>query len=453
MRVAVIGSGISGNAAAWALAQPMQPNPLRDVVLYEKRNRPGGHSHTIDIDYDGRALAVDVGFIVYNTLNYPNLVALFDHLGVKTIESDMSFGVSMARSKARGRERSGARRLEWSGNSLDTIFAQRRNFFSPTFWQMIGGILRFNRRAAADLEAGRLKDRSLGHYLRETGFKRTFIDWYLAPMGAAIWSTPHADILDFPAESFVRFFANHRLMHATSERPKWRTVAGGSRSYVSKITAPFQENIRLDSTVTAVHREGGKVHIVDQSGHHDVFDHVIFAAHTDQTLAMIKDTTPREHAVLSAIGYRANTIYLHRDPGLMPRDRKVWSAWNYIETPDAVQAKTGVCVSYHMNALQKIDDTCPLFVSLNPEHPPRADLTFAVTTFDHPQFDAKALNAQRALPEIQGEGNYWYCGAWCGHGFHEDGLKSGLEIAERLGAVVPWRAARSETEDQLEAAE
>lgn len=415
---------------------------FHDVRLHESRARAGGHSCTIDIDYDGKSIPVDIGFIVYNTWNYPNLVALFEHLGVETLESNMSFGVSMS---------DGA--MEWSGRSLKTIFAQKKNLISPAFWKMLLDILKFNKIAQADLKADRLGMRSLREYLGDNRFSEGFIKNYLAPMGAAIWSTPHANILDFPAQNFISFFNNHKLIHARSERPKWRTVVGGSRSYVSKMIIPFEDRIRYESTIVDVRRHNGIVHVRDANGHEEAYDQVIFATHTDQTLAMLSDATPKERALLSAIKYRANTVYLHRDERLMPKDKNVWSSWNYIETPDAHQQKNGVCVSYYMNTLQGIDRACPVFVSLNPETPPRPELTFHVERFDHPQFDRAALEAQREIKSIQGRGNLWYCGAWCGYGFHEDGLAAGLMIAERLGARIPWRTYPDSQEEQLEAAE
>lgn len=442
MRIAIIGSGIAGNAAAWALTQPASGTQDHDICVYESRSRPGGHSHTVDIDYDGKTISVDMGFIVYNTLNYPNLVALFKHLGILTQESDMSFGVSM---------RDGA--LEWSGNSLKTIFAQKKNILSPRFWLMIRDILKFNKLAPADLKADRLGERTLGDYLSDNQFSASFISDYLAPMGAAIWSTPHADIMSFPAQSFIRFFNNHKLMHKRQERPKWRTVVGGSRSYVNKLIAPFQHNIRYSSKVMKVVRKGGLAYVTDEHGNQEPYDHVIFASHTDQTLAMMGDATSSEQEILSAIQYRPNTIYLHRDASLMPKNKSVWSAWNYIETSDMRQQQTGVCVSYHMNALQNIDEKRPLFISLNPQTPPNDKLTFQVTHFDHPQFNQEALDAQMTLGSIQGVNNFWYCGAWCGYGFHEDGLKAGLGIAEKLGARIPWRSYNKKSTPHLEAAE
>lgn len=442
MRIAIVGSGISGNAAAWALTQPLGNEQSNDVVVYERRDRVGGHSCTVDIDYNGTPMNVDVGFIVYNERNYPNLVSLFDHLGVETIESDMSFGVSM---------KSGT--FEWSGKSLSAVFAQRKNIFSLSFWTMIKDILQFNKQAPIDLKNGTLEGLSMKQYLQKHNYSETFQEKYLAPMGAAIWSTPHASVLDFPATTFIQFFDNHRLMHKKSERPKWRTVVRGSQSYVSKIIAPFQQNIKLNCEVVKVIRHNGLIHVTDQTGNEEVFDHIIFAGHTDQTLKALDDASTKETAILSAINYRNNDVYLHRDHSLMPKRRSVWSAWNYIETPDETQDKTGVCVSYYANMLQNIDETNPVFVSLNPATPPRADLTFAKHQFAHPQFNNDALAAQQAINEIQGVNNTWFCGAWCGYGFHEDGLTSGLNVAEKLGATIPWQTTHNEHASKLEAAE
>ncbi|MFN4008341.1 MAG: NAD(P)/FAD-dependent oxidoreductase [Pannonibacter sp.] len=418
MRIAIIGSGISGNSAAYALCDQ------HDVVLYEKRLRPGGHSATVDIDYDGVEMAVDTGFIVYNELNYPNLTALFAHLGVATEASDMSFALSVD---------GGAR--EWAGTNLDTVFAQRSNLVSPRFLWMLREILRFNRICPKDRAAGLVKGLSLGDYMALRKFSRAFIDDYLVPMGAAIWSTPPSQMLAFPAESFISFFENHRLINF--DRPIWRTVSGGSRNYVHRLIDPLKGNVRLGTPVAGVRREGGKVHVRDVSGHTDVFDQVVLASHTDQTLAMLEDPSDDERRILGAIRYRPNAVYLHRDLALMPKRKRVWSAWNYMARTDA-EAGTDVSVSYWMNLLQNLDRSRPLFVSLNPPEAPREELTFARFTYDHPQFDAAALAAQKELPRIQGVNQLWYCGAWAGHGFHEDGLVSGLKVARALGAVLPW---------------
>jgi predicted NAD/FAD-binding protein len=433
MRIAIIGSGIAGNAAAWALATSTR----HDVTLYERDGRLGGHSATVDVNYDGTAIAVDTGFIVYNELNYPNLTALFAHLGIPTQTSDMSFAVS-----ARG----GA--FEWSGRTdgmLNGLFARRANLVSPGFLKMLVEMGRFNRTAPLDRRAGVLAGLTLGDYLALRGFSARLRDDSLIPMGAAIWSMPTAGMLDFPAESFVSFFENHHLM--SWNRPQWRTVSGGSRRYVEALTRPFAHRVSIATPVTRILRHDLGVDVQDLSGRSHRFDQVIIAAHSDQALAMLADATPRERAVLAPIRYAGNDVYLHRDPRLMPKRKAAWSSWNVLKGDDP---RTPVAVTYWMNALQGIEARCPLFVSLNPPFAPREDLTFERFSYDHPQYDRAALAAQAELETIQGVRRTWFCGAWTGHGFHEDGLRSGLMVAETLGATIPWRVAERRL---LEAAE
>lgn len=421
MRIAVIGSGISGSACAWALSA------RHDVVLYEKNARAGGHTATVDVDYDGVPVAVDTGFIVYNELNYPNLVELFRHLEVETLASDMSFSVSID-----------GGRLEWAGTSLATVFAQKRNIANPRFLWMLREILRFNGCCAADLAQGRMAGRSLGAYLEAGRYSRAFVRDYLVPMGAAIWSTPDADLLDFPAESFVRFFLNHRLVN--TQRPIWRTVKGGSRSYLDRLLAPLKAvgRVRLGDRVESVRRSDTAVTVTTAAGETDVFDQVVFASHAPQTLAMLADAHDDERAVLASVRTLPNRVVLHRDLRLMPRRRSVWSSWNYLRTGEGGGQPT---VSYWMNSLQGIDPARPLFVTLNPAVEPDPALVFGEWSYDHPQFDAAAIAAQRSLSALQGRRRSWYSGAWTGYGFHEDGLQSGLAVAETLGGVIPWRRA------------
>ncbi len=425
MRIAVVGTGIAGNAAAWALSARHQ------ITVYEKEIRPGGHSHTVDVDYDGVRLPVDTGFIVYNELNYPDLTALFAHLGVRTRASEMSFSVS-----------AGGGQFEWCGRgrtiaeTLDHVFAQRGNLLSPSFLWMLREMSRFNRQSRADRSAGRLAGLSLGDYFANGNYCSRLARDYLIPMGGAIWSTPVDKMLEFPAENFVAFFDNHRLLHADAQRPVWRTVAGGSRDYVEKLTRLFQGRLRLGAAVISIERKRNSVIIRDSLGHRDEYDQVVIAAHSDQALAMLADATPRERAILGGVRYRPNKVYLHRDPRLMPRRRKAWASWNFLRN----HACGGdIAVTYWMNLLQGIDQSRPLFVSLNPPFEPDSDLTFAAFMCEHPQFDAAAFAAQKKLDTIQGVRRTWYCGAWTGYGFHEDGIRSGLDIAEALGARVPWR--------------
>ncbi len=419
-RIAVVGSGIAGASAAWAL------NAQCDVTVYEAENRAGGHTATVDIDYDGRPVSVDTGFIVYNELNYPNLTALFAHLGVATHESNMGFALSMDDG-----------RLEWSGENLRTIFSQKRNIVSPTFLWMLREILRFNRQCLADRDSGLIGHATIGEYLQRRRFSAEFRDNYLIPMAAAIWSTPHARMLDYPATSFIGFFENHRLIH--NERPNWRTVTNGARTYLDHLLAPLGRRLRLGTPVRSIIRDSGGVTVWAGEDGPQRFDHVIVATHSDQALALLGDPSDLETKILSAISYRPNRVVLHRDPRLMPKRRTAWAAWNYLRWSNDGPAKD-VCVTYWMNRLQGIDARMPLFVSLNPTREPRSELVFGEWSFDHPQFDARALSAQARLDDIQGVRRTSFAGAWTGHGFHEDGLRSGLDVASELGAPVPWRS-------------
>jgi predicted NAD/FAD-binding protein len=426
MRVAVIGTGIAGNAAAWTLSRRYR------VTVYDREIRPGGHSHTVTIDYDGTPLAVDIGFIVYNELNYPDLTALFDHLEVETVESCMSFAVS-----------ADAGRFEWRGGGANWretaggLFAQARNLLSPSYLWMLRDILTFNTKSVADYASGKLAGLTLGAYFRLRKFAPRLLTDYLAPMGAAIWSTPADEMLDFPAENFVAFFNNHRLLQY--DRPIWRTVKGGSRRYVEKMTAAFRDQLRLGCAVTSIERTAHGVIVHDSHGRSDSYDHVVIASHSDQALAMLSDADSRERAILGAIGYAPNTVYLHRDPGLMPKRRRAWASWNFLRWRREGTAENDVAVTYWMNQLQGIDHDKPLFVSLNPPFEPDPALTFGRYICEHPQYNAAAFAAQKRLDEIQGRRHTWFCGAWTGYGFHEDGLRSGLAVAEALGAAVPWR--------------
>ncbi len=426
MRIAVVGTGIAGSTAAYALSHRHQ------IVVYEREMRPGGHSHTVEIDYDGARIAVDTGFIVYNELNYPGLTALFEHLRVETLPTGMSFSVS-----------ANGGRLEWMGGgqgaieTLNGVFAQRTNVVSIPFWLMLRDMLRFNRQCVADRAAGQLRGLTLGDYVDSRGFSRRLIRDYLLPMGAAIWSTPVDRMLDFPAENFVAFFDNHRLLH--QQRPVWRTVRGGSARYVQALTRPFRDRIRLGAAVTGIDRTRAGVVVTDSLGGSERYDQVIIAAHTDQALAMLRDPSADERAILGAIRYRPNAVYLHRDPKLMPKRRRAWAAWNFLRGNGRGEDGGDVAVTYWMNALQHIDSDRPLFVSLNPPFEPDAALTFARFTCDHPQFDMAAFAAQGRLGLIQGLNRTWFCGAWSGYGFHEDGLRSGLAAAQALGGSIPWR--------------
>jgi predicted NAD/FAD-binding protein len=421
-KIAVVGSGISGLAAAWLLDQQ------HDVTLFEADRRPGGHTRTIDVEMErGRIVPVDTGFIVYNEQTYPNLTAMFDHLGVATRASDMSFAVSLDGGKLEYAAREG----------LKGLFAQRRNLISPRFWSMLRDLVRFYREAPA--HAGKLGLATLGDFLAEHGYGPAFRDDHLLPMAAAIWSAPAPAILDYPAESFIRFCENHGLLKLAN-RPRWRTVVGGSRSYIDRMLGGFGGRVCLGRPVARIERGAKGVIIVDGDGVTEAFDHVVIATHADQALAMLADPSEREGALLSAFRYSRNAAILHDDPALMPRRRSTWASWNYLGHRDG--ERTGnLCVSYWMNRLQGIPDERPLIVTLNPNRSPNPGSVIDSVMFDHPLFDNHALAAQRQLWSLQGARNTWFCGAHFGAGFHEDGLQSGLAVAEALGVERPWTVA------------
>ena len=410
-------------SAAWLLSG------RHDVTVYEAADRLGGHSHTVDAPSPHGPLPVDMGFIVYNEASYPNLVALFEHLRVPTRPTDMGFAVSVD---------DGA--MEYGGDNFFTLFAQRRNLFRPRFWSMLTDLVRFYREApehACALDAGMT---SLGDYLDAQGYGRAFQNDHLLPQAAAIWSTPLKDIRAYPAASFIRFCENHGLLKLV-DRPIWRTVDGGSRAYVSRLTAAFADRARLGRAVRSVRRAADGVWVRDISGEIERFDDVVIATHADQGLAMLEDPSERERALLGAFGYNLNQAVLHSDTALMPRRRGTWSAWNYVGRAGP-RGEQELCVTYWMNRLQDLPADTPLFVTLNPVHPPRAGTLIRSEVYEHPLFDAAAMIAQRSLWSLQGVNRTWFCGSYFGAGFHEDALQSGLAVAEQLGgASRPWTLA------------
>jgi predicted NAD/FAD-binding protein len=413
MKIAIIGSGIAGLGAAWAL------EGLHELVVYEAADRLGGHANTVTIDYDGARIDVDTGFIVYNEENYPNLRGLFSALNVDTRLTDMSFACAGGG-------------VEWSSNFPRGVFAQKRNLLRPDFLGMLNDIRRFYAVARADLLRGGIDDLTLGAWLKLRRFGGGFRDRFLLPMGAAIWSTTEGGIGDFPAESFLRFLQNHGLLQF--KPPQWRTVVGGSRNYVEKIGAALGDSVRLNTAATQVRRTADGVIVRDSRGFEEHFDQVIIASHAPDALAILQTPDPEEQALLLAIRYAPNRAWLHRDTRLMPSRESAWGSWNYVTDSDG---KTDPYVTYWMNNLQGIDAARPLFVSLNGPAPDPA-LTFGSFDYDHPQFDTAALAAQRRFGRIQGRGGVWYAGAWLGYGFHEDGVTSGVKAALALGGKVPW---------------
>lgn len=413
-KIAIIGAGISGLGAAWALRN------VHDVTLFEKRARLGGHANTVDIDYEGTPVAVDTGFIVFNPLNYPNMVALFNELGVESVQSDMSFSFALDGD------------IEWSSNGLGGLFAQKRNALRPSYIAMLRDVLRFNKSAPGDLQNGRLRGLSLGDYLSSLGVGERFIRNYLLPMGAAIWSASEEEMRAYPADAFIRFFQNHRLMNLS--RPQWRTVKGGSREYVKRIAAGLEGKIRLSEPASAIWRHANGVTIRTGDDAAQEFDEVILACHSDQSRSLLKDIDYSEDELLSALPYSSNRAVLHRDPSLCPKRTGARAAWNYCRD----EADGPACVTYDMNRLQGIDADKPLFVTLNPHREPDPALTFGEFQYDHPQFSTAGLAAQRIFNRIQGVRRTWFAGAWLGYGFHEDGLRSGLRVALRLGGQITW---------------
>ena len=417
MKIAVVGAGIAGLGAAWLLSRS------HDVVLYERDGRLGGHSCTVDVTTDDGPQTVDVGFIVYNERNYPNLVALFDHLGIATQASDMSFSVSLD-----------GGRFEY-GSSFAGYIAQAGNMLRPSFLRMTRDILRFNRLAAQLVEECRDLDFTIGDFVRQAGLSEAFRDRYLIPMAACIWSTPLCRMLDYPAQTFVRFLANHGLLSVRSPL-RWRTVSGGSRRYVERLIGPLRTHLRSGTEVSTIRRTENGVIVGDSSGHCDGFDKVILACHADQALALLEDVDPRERALLDCFHYSRNEIWLHGDARLMPRRRAVWSSWNYVA--DSKDGNRPVSVTYWMNRLQGLASATPVLVSVNPQRTPAASSVHGRFSFEHPMYDAGAIRAQRELHAIQGARHTYFCGSYCGYGFHEDALSAGLDIAEQLGVRRPW---------------
>lgn len=417
-RIAVVGSGIAGLASAWLLSRDAR------VTLFEAGSYFGGHTNTVDVEVEGQRFGVDTGFLVFNERTYPNLCALFALLDVPVARSEMSFSVSMSSPD-----------LEWAGADLGTVFAQRRNLLRPAMWRMLADIMRFNRAATAMATGGTAPDVSLGEYLDASRYSRVFRDWYLLPMAAAIWSCPTQAMLAYPLATFVRFCHNHGLVQVL-DRPQWMTVRGGAREYVQRML-PAIADARLNVPVDQVTRDEAGVS-VRSNGAQERFDEIVFACHTDQTLAILGDgATADERRLLGAVHYQRNRAVLHTDAALLPRRRGVWSAWNYL-SGDGEQGGRSVSVSYLLNQLQPLPCSTPVVVSLNPFDEPRDEHRLAEFDYAHPIFDQAAVAAQQALPAIQGVNRSWFAGAWTGYGFHEDGLKSALRVAEALGVSAPW---------------
>ena len=418
MKIAIIGSGISGLSSALLLSQK------HNITLFESNNRFGGHANTVEIMHKENVIPVDTGFIVYNKLNYPNLVSFFDFLKVETIDSDMSFAVSA---------RDG--QLEYSG-SMKGIFAQKKNFFNLKFYRMLKDIIIFfifGYKYAFQFK----ESESLGEYVKRCNFSKEFINDHLIPMSSAIWSCPEKEILNFPAKTLLTFFKNHQLINFIF-RPKWRTVKGGSKQYVNKVIEKLSSDAKnrliLNSKIKSVYCKNNKIEINFEEST-EIFDKVIMATHPDQTIKLIKNLDEQSTDILRKFKYQKNIVYLHSDSSLMPKNRKTWSSWNYISSKSEEKSS----LTYWMNLLQKINNSLNVFVSLNPYITPIKSLTYKKIIYEHPIFNTQTNEAQKKMTEIQGKNNIFYAGAWLRYGFHEDGIMSAVNISSLLNIKIPWK--------------
>jgi predicted NAD/FAD-binding protein len=412
MKVAIIGSGISGLTSAWLL------NRKHDITVYESESWVGGHTHTVKVSVNGETHAIDTGFIVFNDWTYPNFIRLMGELGVAYKATEMSFSVSDP-----------ASRTEYNGNNLNSLFAQRRNLLSPSFWGMLRDILRFNKQALSDLQNHQIAaDTTLGAYLKSGGYGQRFTEHYIVPMGAAIWSMSLADMLAFPLQFFVRFFKNHGLL-SVSNRPQWRVIEGGSSSYIEPLTAAFKHRIRLDCPVYEVERDEDGV-TVHSAGGSERYDKVIFACHSDQALAMLSQPSAAEREILGALPYAANDVVLHTDTSLLPERELAWASWNYRLGGGGDQS---AAVTYAMNILQGIESDTTFCVSLNQTPSIDPAKILARYRYAHPQYSLQGIAAQDRWRDIFGAQHTYFCGAYWGSGFHEDGVVSALRVASAFG--------------------
>jgi predicted NAD/FAD-binding protein len=410
MKIAIIGSGIAGNVAAYHLCRE------HDITVYEAGEHIGGHTHTHVVEQDGREVSVDTGFIVYNDWTYPNFVALLNELGVDSQLSEMSFSVKCAASG-----------LEYNGTTLNSLFAQRSNLLRPSFLRMIRDILRFNREAPALLEPG-AREVTLGEFLRENDYSGEFVRNYILPMGAAVWSASPQTMRGFPARCFVRFFHNHGML-SVDERPTWRTIRGGSARYVEKLTAPFREHIRLNAPVESVRRAATHVLVKPRWGEAERYNQVFLACHSDQALRLLADATPLEREVLGAIAYQQNDVVLHTDSSILPKRKRAWAAWNYRLLEEE---QDRVSVTYNMNKLQRLETSTPLLVTLNMTHAVDPAKIIKRLSYDHPMYTPQGVAAQARQSEINGVDRTYFCGAYWRYGFHEDGVVSALQALEHF---------------------
>ena len=422
MKFAVVGSGISGLSMALILSQD------HEVILYEVDDRFGGHSNTIEVNYNDKKISVDTGFIVFNKLNYPNLVKLFKFLSVNYQDSDMSLSIDHQKNN-----------IEWSGQDIKTIFAKKKYFGNFKFLFAVLQILIFNFHVKYILNYKNIENISLKEWLKKKFYSKSFLELYLIPMAGAIWSMPQKDIMNYPVRSLFEFFNNHKLLHGKKDRPKWLTVSGGSINYVNKIINFLRANPRVkllkNNGVKKIKRKNGFIKITDNKGNTSEVDHIIFSQNPSKVVNILSDIKKNELDILGKFKANKNTAYLHSDESIMPKTRKIWSSWNIFVPKDE---KSHISVTYWMNKLQNINNKTPLFLSLNPVNLPNEGSIFKVIEYEHPVFDKKSITALKFLDEIQGLNNTWYCGAWSGNGFHEDGLNSSLKVANKFGIKTLW---------------
>jgi len=413
MKIAIVGTGISGLTAAYLL------NREHDIVVFEKNDYVGGHTHTHDVKTNESSLAVDSGFIVYNEVTYPNFIKLLDQLGVQRQKTTMGFSVKSVK-----------KNLEYAGNSLKTLFAQRLNYFRPSFWIMLRDILRFNKKGKADL-ANLSAEIKLGDYLRQNNYSRSFINHYIIPMGSAIWSTKAKSMMDIPALFFIRFFNNHGLMQVKN-RSGWWVIKGGSREYVKKMIAKFDSKIRLNTAVESISRSENKI-IIQVLGKEEIFDAVVIATHSDQALQLLSDSTQQEIEVLSALPYQSNEALLHTDSSVLPKRKNAWASWNYNLDQEVDQP---MAMTYNMNILQTLNTNETYCVTLNNNDLVDSNKILKTLYYEHPQFTPEGISAQKRKHEISGINNTYYCGAYWRNGFHEDGVVSALEVCSHFGITL-----------------
>ena len=417
MEIAIIGSGISG------LSNSLFLSKKNNVTLYEKNNYLGGHTNTKTINYRDKRINVDTGFIVFNKLNYPNLLKLFDFYNVAYEDSDMSLSVSNVHNN-----------IEWSGQNINTIFADRYRLLDIKFLRFLLNILKFNRFIKKNINELSKDKQPLGDWLKNKNFSEEFKENYILPMSAAIWSMSSNDVLNYPISNLFSFFNNHRLLHEKKLRPQWLTVSNGSKSYIDKILNSTNINTRLNSKIDKIHTNNGKFLLKDINGFEKEYDKIIFSIHPEKILEIKNDFDKKIIDILKLFKTSKNKAYLHSDDSLMPKNKKVWSSWNVFSDKEMNK----VSLTYWMNKLQNINNNYPIFVTLNPLHIPDKRKVFEIIDYEHPIYDRNAIDGQQQLKSIQGYKNYWFAGAWTGNGFHEAGLLSSLMISKSLDGVIPW---------------